>query len=423
MGSNINRRRFAQRVGATALGLLTAPVVVGAARPRVMVIGGGPGGLGVARRLAASGAVHVTLVEEHVAYSSCFFSNRFIGGLRSFESITHSYDGVRALDGLTVVQAVATEVDVARRLTHLADGSRLGWDRLVVAPGIDFLWDEIEGYDIKAAEVMPHAYRGGTQARTLRQRIETVPDGGLFIVAPPRNPYRCPPGPYERVSAVAHWFSQHRPRAKILIIDAKNEHSKQSLFQRGWAYHYPGMVEWLPAEMTDGGVVAVRPASMEVLTADETFRADAVNLIPPQKAGAIAARTGLTDDTGWCPVDPFTMASTLSPGVHVVGDAIVPGDMSRSAFAANSQARVCAGSILADLAGTSFEHPGFVNTCWSLLTPDDVIKLSGVYRPTDHGIERVEGFLSSLDDSAEVRATNARDARDWYTGLTGEMFR
>ena len=317
---------------------------------------------------------------------------------------------------------VAEDVDAAARTVRLADGSAIAFDRLVVAPGIDFVWDAIEGYGPEVVEAMPHAYRGGDALRTLKAKVESVPDGGLFVMVPPPNPYRCPPGPYERVSMIAHWFSLHRPKAKILILDPKDKHSKQALFQRGWAYHYPGMVEWLPGTMIDGGVKAVHAQSMELVTEFETFKPDAVNLIPPQKAGLVAQRAGLADDSGWCPVDPMTFESRLVPGVHLVGDAIIPGDMPKSAFAANSQARVCVNAVLAALTGTAPPEPGFANTCWSLLAPDDSVKVGATYEVRDGAIHSKGGFLSELDDPAEVRAENARDAESWYSGLTAEMF-
>lgn len=426
MARSLNRRVFTRRLALTgvaaAMSGMAAPAVIGAGRPRVVVIGGGAGGASVAHKLASSGAVDVTLVEPKARYSTCFFGNYYLGGLRDFDSITHDYQRLQGMDKLRVVQAMAQDVDTAARSVRLPDGERLAWDRLVLAPGIDFRWDAIEGYGMEAVEQMPHAYRGGAELRTLKARIEGVPDGGRFIMVPPPNPYRCPPGPYERVSMIAHWFSRHRPKAKILILDPKDAFSKQALFQRAWAQHYPGMVEWLPGGMLEGGVTAVRPQSMEVVTPAETFTADAVNLIPPQKAGLIAHRAGLVDDSGWCPVDAASFASTRAEGVHLVGDAIIAGDMPKSAFSANSQARVCVNAILADLAGSEPPEPGFANTCWSLVAPDDAVKVGASYAVVDGKISSSGGFLSELDDPQEVRFANARDAEGWYEAITQEMF-
>ena len=228
----------------------------------MLVVGGGPGGVATARHLAASGAVEVTLVQRESPYISCFFGNKYLGGMRDLQGITHRYDRVQSDPHLSVVTATVEDVDVERRRVRLHDGAELGWDRLVLAPGIEIVPDAIEGYDDEALVAMPHAYTGGDAIAGLKRQLEAMPEDGLFVMAAPPDPYRCPPGPYERATLVAHWFSRHKPRARILIIDAKNHHSKQALFQRAWAQYYPGVLEWLPAEMTDGGVRAVHPASM-----------------------------------------------------------------------------------------------------------------------------------------------------------------
>jgi len=424
MSRRVSRRRFTASLALVAGAVPFAPFsAIGAARPRVVVIGGGPGGATVARYVAGSGAIDVTLVEANRTYTTCYFSNLYLGGFRSFESITHGYDRLASDSGVNVVHAMARAVDTAARSVRLSDGTTLLYDRLVLAPGIEFKWDAIDGYDERAARRMPHAYRGGEQTRLLKAAVESVPDGGLFLIAPPPNPFRCPPGPYERASLVAHYFKQHNPRAKILIVDSKNKHSKQDLFQQAWQRFYPEMIEWLPAEMTSGGVKAVHPASMEVKTADESFKADAVNVIPPQTAGVIAINAGLADDSGWCPVHADSLASTLVDNVHLVGDAIIPGDMPKSAFSANSQAKVCANAIVADLAGKRRFAPRFRNTCWSLVASEHAIKVGASYEATPEKIKKRDGFLSSMDESDAVRASTAREANGWYSGFTKDVFR
>jgi NADPH-dependent 2,4-dienoyl-CoA reductase/sulfur reductase-like enzyme len=221
---------------------------------------------------------------------------------------------------------------------------------------------------------------------------------------------------------IAYHFSRRQPKAKILIIDPKPKHSKQALFQQSWARYYPGMIEWLPSDITNGGVKAVDTAAMEVVTEDETFKADCVNVIPAQQAGAIARRAGLADASGWCPVAADTMASTLAPDVHLVGDAIIPGDMPKYAFAANSQAKACVNAILADLAGRRRFEPRLRNTCWSLLGPDNAVRVGADYQATADGIKTVHGFLSELDESDAVRAATAREALGWYSGIIEEVF-
>ena len=424
MSSRLSRREFSTRLalGAAAATAYSPISVIGAAKPRLVVVGGGPGGATVAGYVARSGAVDVTLVEANKAYTTCFFSNLYLGGFRSFESITHGYDRLSADNGVKVVHARAEAVDSEGKSVRLSDGTQLAYDRLVLAPGIDFKWDAIDGYDEAAAQVMPHAYKPGEQTRLLKAAMESVPDGGLFVIAPPPNPFRCPPGPYERASMVAHYFKQHKPKAKILIIDAKSKHSKQALFQQAWARFYPDMVEWLPSDMTNGGVRAVNPASMEVVTEDDVVKADAVNVIPPQTAGAIALAAGLADDSGWCPVHPDTLASKKISDIHLVGDAIIPGDMPKSAFSANSQAKVCANAILAEIAEKRRFKPRFRNTCWSLVATDHGIKVGANYEATEEKIKKVDGFLSEMDETDETRASTAREANGWYSGITKDVF-
>ena len=422
--SRLNRRQFNQILTGSAAGAaLGAPfTVLGAAKPKVVVIGGGAGGATVAHYLAKSGAVDVTLIEASRTYTSCFFSNLYLGGFRTFGSITHGYDKLRNEHRVTVINAMATSIDADKRQVRLADSSTVTYDRLVVAPGIDFKWGAIDGYDAEAAQVMPHAYKPGTQTQLLKTRMEAMPDGGLFVIAPPPNPFRCPPGPYERASMVAHYFSRLKPKSKILILDAKNKHSKQGLFHQAWSRFYPDMIEWLPADMTDGGVVAVDTKSMEVKTKDETFKVAAANIIPPQTAGRIALENGLANESGWCPVSADDLKSKLVDNVHLVGDAIIPGDMPKSGFSANSQAKVCVNAILADLASKRRFKPRFRNTCWSLVATDHGIKVGANYEATEEKIKKIDGFLSKSDETDDVRAATSREADGWYAGITADMF-
>lgn len=425
MTKTISRRRFNQRAltaGAAALSAASFPAI-GAAKPRLVVIGGGPGGATVARQVASAGAVDVTLVEEQKTYTTCFFSNLYLGGFRSFESITHDYVALSTRHGVNVVHARAVGVDPGAKTVRLESGVTLPYDRLVMAPGIDFRWDAIEGYDEAAAEVMPHAYKAGVQTRLLKAVVEAVPDGGLFVVAAPANPFRCPPGPYERISMIAHHFKQHKPKSKILVIDAKNSFSKQGLFQAAWERFYPGMVEWLPADITDGGVKAVNTSSMEVITAGERFKAAGANIIPPQTAGRIAIEAQLANDSGWCPVHADTLASRQVADVYLVGDAIIPGDMPKSAFSANSQAKVCANAILADLADKRRFPPRFRNTCWSLVATDHGLKVGANYEATPEKIKSVDSFLSAEDESDAIRASTAEEGDAWYAAFTSEIYR
>jgi len=415
------RRRFARLAGAAGIVALARPAIA-QGRARAIVIGGGPGGATAAKYLAQTApSLAVTLVEANARYRTCFFSNLYLAGLRSFDSLAYGYDALRAAHGIDVVHDSAVAIDPAAKAVRLAGGGVLPYDRLIVAPGIDFRYGAIEGYGEAAAKRMPHAWRGGEQAQILRAQLEAMPDGGLFVMVAPPDPFRCPPGPYERVSLIADYFRREKPKAKILVLDAKSKFSKQALFQDAWNQRYPGMVEWLPVDFT-GGVTAVAADRCAVMTADETFEAAVANVIPPQTAGRIALESGLADESGWCPVDPETLESRLQPGIHLVGDAINPGEMPKSAFAANSQAKVCAMAVAAALTGSRRFEPRFFNTCWSFLSPDDAVRVGASYGVVDGKIAAVTQFISKTGESAETRAATAHQAVAWYSAITADMF-
>ena len=415
------RRRFGKVAGAAALVGMAAPAIAASA-PRVVVIGGGPAGATVARCLAqALSSPQVTLLEANATYHTCFFSNLYLAGLRSYNSLAHGYDALHAKHGVTVVNDMAAAIDPSTRRVRLASGSRLDYDRLVVAPGITFRWDAIEGYDEAASETLPHAWRGGAQMQVLRQQLEAMEDGGLFLMSVPQDPIRCPPGPYERVSMVACYFKREKPKSKILVLDAKDSFSKQELFQDAWSRLYPGMVEWLPMDF-HGGVKSVIPAERTVTIADEKFKYAVANIIPPHSAGRIAVEAGLADEKGWCPVDPTTLESKLAPGIHLVGDAIIPGEMPKSAFAANSQAKVCAMAVAALLELRDPFEARFFNTCWSFVGIDDAVKIGASYRVVEGKITAVEKFISKVGESAEARERAARQAEAWYAAISADTF-
>lgn len=409
--------------GATAAtGLLYAPVVLGQGKPKVVVIGGGAGGGTAAHYMArdSQGALDVTLVEANPVYTTCFFSNLYIGGFRDFESLQHGYDKLSAA-GVAVVNDTAVAVDRAARTVTLAGGQVLPYDRLVLSPGIEFKPDSVPGWSLEAAEIMPHAYKAGPQTQLLRRMIEAMPQGGVFAMIAPPNPYRCPPGPYERVSMVAHLLKQTNPTAKIIILDPKDKFSKQALFEEGWGKHYNGMVEWIGPEF-GGGAVEVRPDSMEVLVEGTAQKVDCCNVIPAQSAGRIAAIAGLTDESGWAPVHPDSMKSRMDENVWILGDSSAQGDMPKSAFSANSQAKVAAMAIRGELTGSRVFPAKYSNTCWSLLAPDDGIKLGASYQPNGDRIASVENFISNTGEDAALRKLTYEESLGWYAGITADIF-
>ena len=417
----LNRRHFIG-TGLAAGGLLAAPVVLGQAKPRVVVIGGGAGGATAARYLAkdGQGALEVTLVEADPVYTTCFFSNLYIGGFRDFESLQHGYDKVAA-GGVTVITDTATAVDRAARTVTLAGGQVLAWDRLVLSPGIDFIDGSVPGWSLADAEVMPHAYKAGPQTRLLKSMVEAMPEGGTFAMVAPPNPYRCPPGPYERISMVAHLLKQKNPTAKILILDPKDKFSKQALFEEGWGKYYDSMIDWIGPEF-GGGAVEVRPATMEVVVEGETQKVDVCNVIPGQVAGQIAALAGVTDDSGWAPVHPDSMKSKLDGNVFVLGDSSAQGDMPKSAFSANSQAKVAAMTIRGELTGSKVFPAKYSNTCWSLIAPEDGVKVGASYEPTPEKIASVDSFISNTGEDAALRKTTYEESLGWYGGITADIF-
>ena len=336
--SKITRRDFIKLTGAGAatLALGYATSTRAANGPRVVVVGGGFGGATCAKYLKrADQNIQVTLVEPNTKFVTCPFSNYVIGGMRKIESITQSYDALRTKHGVNVVHDTVTAIDATGKKVTLKSGKTLPYDRLVVSPGIDFKWTAIAGYSEQAASVMPHAWKAGAQTTLLQQKLAAMKDGGLVVMVAPPNPFRCPPGPYERASIIAHYLKTHKPKSKIIILDPKDAFSKQGLFMAGWEKLYPGMIEWVPGAK-GGEVVSVNTKTMVVEGKLDKYKAAVVNVIPPQTAGTIALKSGLADDKGWCPVDPKTFESKLHPGIHVIGDAAIAGALPKSGFAANS---------------------------------------------------------------------------------------
>ncbi|MSP68427.1 MAG: NAD(P)/FAD-dependent oxidoreductase [Alphaproteobacteria bacterium] len=421
----LNRRTFTTGVlaGAGALAAGFPRFSIAQAKAKVVVIGGGAGGATAARYIARDLAekIEVTLVEPSRAFTTCFFSNLYVGGFRSFDSITHTYAKVGA-GGVALAHDMASAIDRAKREVTLAGGQRLAYDRLVVSPGIDLKWDSVPGWSEAAAAVMPHAWTPGAQTRLLRAKLDAVKDGETIVMTVPNNPYRCPPGPYERVSMFAWQLkSTGRTKTKIVVIDAKAAFSKQAVFQEGWEKHYPGMVVWMDPKM-HGGLKAVDPAAMTVTTDLETIKAGMVNVIPAQWAGKIARDAGLANESGYCPINPESMASTVDPNVFVIGDACVPGDMPKSAFSANSQAKVAALAVRGALAGQQVFPARYANTCWSLIAAGDDIKIGGRYEAKDGKITALDTFVSKPGEEAALRMQNYEESLGWYAGITADMF-
>jgi sulfide dehydrogenase [flavocytochrome c] flavoprotein subunit len=405
--------------------MLGAPQLLGQAKPRVVVIGGGAGGATAAKYIAkdSAGAISVTLVEPAAKYQTCFHSNLYLGGFRDYASITHDYAALKKKYGITVAAERANKIDRDKKGVILASGRKLPYDRLIVSPGIDLKYDSVPGWSQAAEEKMPHAWKPGAQTQILKKRLDAVPNGGVIVMVAPPNPYRCPPGPYERVSMMAHALKKARKdRCKIFVIDPKESFSKQALFQEGWEKHYKGLVEWIGPKVHEG-LKSVDPKTNTVVTGFETYKnAALVNVIPAQMAGAIARDSGLANASGFCAIDPANMKSAVDPNIYVLGDACIAGDMPKSAFSANSQAKVAAMMVRGDLASARTFPARYTNTCWSLIETDDCVKVGGAYEPKDGKIAAASTFISQPGETADLRKQTQAENMAWYTGITADIF-
>ncbi|MES2151935.1 MAG: NAD(P)/FAD-dependent oxidoreductase [Pseudomonadota bacterium] len=375
----MRRRDF---LGATLLAGTGCASIATHARAQVLVIGGGYGGATAAKYLQMWGAarVDVTLIEANANFVSCPLSNLVLGGSRQMADLTISYAGLAAR-GIRVLHERADAIDPARRTVRLSGGQVLAYDRLIISPGVDFMWDELPAMqDPGAQERLPHAWKAGAQTLALRAQLEAMADGGVFAITVPLTPFRCPPGPYERACQVAHYFKRAKPKSKVLILDANDDvASKGALFKRAWAERYAGMVEYRPGFRTADIDVATRTAISEF---DDRVQAAVLNVIPPQRAGAIAVQAGLANaNKRWCEVDFLSFESTQAPHIHVLGDAIQTAPlMPKSGHMANQHAKVCAAAVLDLLQGMAPNPtPMLTNACYSYVSDKAVIHIASVH--------------------------------------------
>ncbi len=397
----------------------TQPGTLGNAR--VVVAGGGFGGLNAAKtlkRLAPN--LNVTLIERQEAYTRCPGSNLVIAGIKPMDALVHDYAGSAQGMDIEVVRDAVVGVEAQPRRVKLRTGSALPYDRLILSPGIDFRWDAIEGFGEAESLSLPHAWKGGEQTRLLRDQIASMRQGGVVLITVPANPYRCPPGPYERASLIANYLSQHNPRAKVIVLDAKTQFSKQAAFSQAWRQLYPGMIDWLSPEL-EGVIDHIDTRNRVVHTEFNRHPADVLNVIPPQRAGDLARLAGVTDESGWCPVDPLTFESRLQPGIHVIGDACSAAPMPKSAFSAQSQARVCGAAVIALLAGHEPAVPRLINHCYSFVDPARAISVTGVYgyQPSTRSLTTLSSGETAPDGDWLSEGVHARD---WYDLIVEETF-
>lgn len=422
----LDRRSFLKLVGAGA-GAAGLPMIGRAAElmpkgaKRVVVVGGGYGGTIAAKYIRMMDkSIEVVLIERNDHFVSCPFSNLYIGGvIKDLAPLTIKYDKLAANHGVKVVQADVTAIDPAGKVVTTSKGT-LSYDRLVLSPGIDFRLGEIKGYDDAAMEIMPHAWKAGPQTVLLRKQLEAMKDGGTMVMSVPLAPYRCPPGPYERASMVAHYLKKNKPKSKLVVLDANPDiTSKGGLFKKGWKDNYQGIIDYRPAKK----VTEVEPGKMTVLIEGlEDVKGDVINVIPPQRAGQIAVATGLVgDDKNWCPVNPTTFESTKQAGIHVIGDASNAGAMPKSGYSANSEAKICATNIVALMNGKELTDMSGINTCYSFITDKEAVSVAAVYTVKEGKIVAVpnSGGVSPADFSAAKM--EAIYAESWLKNILTEM--
>jgi sulfite dehydrogenase len=389
----------------------------------VVVVGGGYGGATVAKylRMWSEGGVQVTLIERNPVFISCPMSNLVIGGTKTMDDITVSYDNLKNKWGVRVIQGMVTGVDAAKKTISLNDGGSMSYDRLVLSPGVDFMFDQIPGLDnVDAQSKILHAWKAGPQTIALRKQLESMQDGGVYAISIPKAPYRCPPGPYERACLVANYFKQSKPKSKVIILDANEDvMSKKALFTKAWSDLYKGIIEYRNNSEVKDVEVATNTAVLEF----DKFKADVLNIIPPHRAGDIAAKSGIKlINNRWVDINWLSMESTNTPGIHVLGDAVFPAPtMPKSGHMANQHGKLAAAAILNLLAGQEPNpEPVVMNTCYSFVDAKNVIHVSSVHQ-YDAATKLVQPVKGAGGVSAARNELEGKVAIGWAKNIWADM--
>lgn len=421
-----DRRNFLKLMGAGGVGAsLAACGTTGtgldkSAGRRVVVVGGGYGGTVAAKYIRMQDkSIEVVLIEPNRQFVSCPFSNLYIGGLLpDLSALTISYDKLAANHGVKMVYDTVTTIDPVKKTVTVSGGAVIDYDRLVLSPGVDFRAEEIEGYDLATTpQIMPHAWKAGPQTLLLRKQLEDMPNGGTVVLSVPLAPFRCPPGPYERTSMIAMYLKQHKPKSKIIVLDANPDiASKAGLFRKGWKKHYEGIIQYRAAHK----VTAVNAKNHSVfIEGIEEVKGDVINVIPPQRAGRIASVAGLIGpDKAWCPVNPTTFESTLHKNIHVIGDACNAGPMPKSGYSANSEAKICATNIVALMNSKEIVEMSSLNVCYSYLSAKEAVSVAAVYTVKEGKIIAVPNSGGVSPDLSEAEAVYAHS---WLKNILTEM--
>ncbi len=419
------KRRDFLKVGAAAgaMASLYGCAGGGKASGHVVVVGGGYGGATVAKylRMWSEGGVQVTLIERNPTFISCPISNLVIGGQKTMEDITISYEGLRSKWGVRVIQDDVVAVDAAKKTVSLKGGSALSYDRLVLSPGVDFMWDEIPALKSPEAQgKILHAWKAGPQTVALRKQLESMKDGGVYAISIPKAPYRCPPGPYERACLVANYFKQSKPKSKVVILDANEDvMSKKGLFTKAWSDLYKGIVEY----RNNSEVKDVEVGSNTAVLEFDKFKADVLNVIPPHRAGDIARTSGIKlVNNRWVDINWLSMESTSTPGIHVLGDAIFPAPtMPKSGHMANQHGKLAAAAILNMLSGQEPNpEPVVMNTCYSFVDSKNVIHVSSVHQ-YDAATKTVQPVKGAGGVSAARNELEGKIALGWAQNIWADM--
>lgn len=419
---HLNRRIFLNTMVGASVGFSMRKSFAGQG-PRVVLIGAGVGGVAAARHLIAHYPnIDLTMIEPNAGYTSCFSSGAVLADLKNRASLDFSYDVIRNIGSLNWIKARATQIDADKSVVHLSTAEKIPYDRLILSPGIDLDFSKIEGLDATAQKRFPHSYVLGTEIDVLKKRLKDLEDGELVVLSAPERPYRCTPAPYERASMIAHYLKAHKPKSKILVLDSKDEFPLMDRILPAWERFYGELIEWVPADF--GGMIErVNGADGSIIVDGEAMMPGLANIIPPQRAGDIAQTSGLTDETGWCAVDPETLESRTAPNVHVIGDAADAGDMSKSAHAAASLGRVCAAAVGFLLTGKNPEAQTLENACYFLISKDHGLKVGGEYRAEKGRITGVKGFSSAIGETDAIRLQTAVDGDRWFTTFTDTLFK
>jgi NADPH-dependent 2,4-dienoyl-CoA reductase/sulfur reductase-like enzyme len=426
----MTKREFTRRdllkfsAAGVAVGALGACATITGSRGKVVVVGGGWGGATAAKytRMWSAGAIEVTLVEPNRSFVSCPISNLVLGGSRKIEELTTGYDGLRR-HGVNVVHDTVTAIDAAKKQVRLASGGTLPYDRAVVSPGIEFMFNQVKGMSAATAETIPHAWKAGPQTVLLRRQLEAMPDGGVVVVSIPLAPYRCPPGPYERACQIGHYLKTSKPKSKLIVLDANPAvTSKGPLFTRVWKEDYPGIIEY----QANMAVTEVDVGGRRLITSlGETIKGDVLNLIPPQRAADIARDAGLiTANERWCEVNWLTTESIKVPGVHVLGDATLSAPaMPKSGHMANQHGKAAAAAIVETLNGRDPVPPMMANTCYSYVDDRNAIHVASVHRwvPEKKTMEVVPGASGVSGPDRAQWALEGQYAWGWAQTVWADM--